>query len=141
MSITPDSQLTGDGVADLSALEITRKEPRNCVVNPLYEPLTEDTLPKLEQSQPRYRTAQRNLEIGSFIESTIQDSLDTFLDRTDRNFYPSSFEPPASTALPFGQNLQGYWPISRQIRPQIANVHRHRLRCYRHNILALIRNH
>jgi hypothetical protein len=61
----PDSQelqLAGEYTDDSKTAEENTKPVRGCVVNPLYEPLTEDTLLKLEQSHPRYRLAQRNLE-------------------------------------------------------------------------------
>jgi hypothetical protein len=70
---------------------------RSCVANPPREPLTEDTLLKLEQSQPHYRLAQRNLDHWFFyLESTFQDVFDTHIDRTDPDFYPSCFEQPGS---------------------------------------------
>ncbi len=66
MSEPSDSQLTTERAADASAegdttLLTRQTRQRNCVVNPPYEPLTEDTLLKLEQSQPQYCLAQRNL--------------------------------------------------------------------------------
>jgi hypothetical protein len=73
---------------------------RSCVTNPSREPLTEDSLFKLEQAQPQYRLAQRNLDHWFFyIESTIQDTFDTYLNRRDKRFYPSTSEPESVVSL------------------------------------------
>jgi hypothetical protein len=66
---------------------------RQCVTHPSRPHLTEQTLLQLEQSQPNYRLAQRNLDHWFFyIQSTIQDTFDTFREIPDRDFYPSAFE-------------------------------------------------
>ena len=61
-------------------------------------PLIEQSLLQLEQSLPNYRLAQRNLDHWFFyIQSTFQDTFDTFLGLSDPDFYPSAFEAPGST--------------------------------------------
>lgn len=76
--------------------DITRPV-RSCVSNPSRPQLTEESLLQLEQSLPGYRLAHRNLHHWFFyIESTIQDSFDTYRDYPDRDFYPSCFESPLS---------------------------------------------
>jgi len=65
--------------------------------------LTEQTLLQLEQSLPNYRLAQRNLNHWFFyIESTIQDTFDTYRGLPDLDFYPSAFDGPHST-VPLSQ--------------------------------------
>jgi hypothetical protein len=75
--------------------DITRPV-RSCVLNPTQQ-LTEESLLQLEQSLPGYRLAHRNLLHWFFyIESTIQDSFDTYRDLPDRDFYPTCFGSPHS---------------------------------------------
>jgi hypothetical protein len=75
--------------------DITRPV-RSCVLNPTQQ-LTEESLLQLEQSLPGYRLAHRNLLHWFFyIESTIQDSFDTYRDLPDRDFYPTCFGSPLS---------------------------------------------
>jgi hypothetical protein len=70
---------------------------RSCVSNPSRPQLTEESLLLLEQSLPGYRLAHRNLRRWFFyIESTFQDSFDTYREYPDRDFYPSCFESPLS---------------------------------------------
>jgi hypothetical protein len=65
--------------------------------------LTEQTLLQLEQSLPNYRLAQRNLSHWFFyIESTVQDTLDTYRGLPDPDFYPSAFDGPYSS-VPLSQ--------------------------------------
>jgi hypothetical protein len=60
--------------------------------------LTEQTLLQLEQSLPNYRLAQRNLSHWLFyIESTVQDTFDTYRSLPDPDFYPSAFDGPYSS--------------------------------------------
>jgi hypothetical protein len=56
LSDSQELRLAGEYTDDAETEE-NIKPVRSCVVNPLYEPLTEDTLLKLEQSHPRYRLA------------------------------------------------------------------------------------
>lgn len=66
--------------------------PAICVLYPSIAPLTEETLLQLEQSQPRYRLAQRNLNHWFYyLESTIQDTFDTFANISDKTYNPASF--------------------------------------------------
>jgi hypothetical protein len=76
--------------------DITRPV-RSCVSNPSRPQLTEESLLQLEQLLPGYRLAHRNLLHWFFyIESTIQDSFDTYRDLPDRDFYPTCFGSPHS---------------------------------------------
>jgi hypothetical protein len=76
--------------------DITRPV-RSCVTDPSQPQLTEESLLQLEQSLPGYRLAHRNLHHWFFyIESTIQDSFDTYRGLTDPDFYPSCFDGPYS---------------------------------------------
>jgi hypothetical protein len=62
--------------------------------------LTEQTLLQLEQSLPNYRLAQRNLNHWFFyIESTVQDTFDTFRGLPDPDFIPSISSPPSVVPL------------------------------------------
>lgn len=70
---------------------------RSCVSNPSRPQLTKESLLQLEQSLPGYRLAHRNLHHWFFyIESTFQDSFDTYRDFPDRDYYPSCFNSPVS---------------------------------------------
>jgi hypothetical protein len=76
--------------------DITRPV-RSCVTDPSQPQLTEESLLQLELSLPGYRLAHRNLHHWFFyIESTIQDSFDTYRGLTDPDFYPSCFDGPYS---------------------------------------------
>jgi hypothetical protein len=67
------------------------------VSNPSRPQLTEESLLQLEQSLPGYRLAHCNLHHWFFyIESTFQDSFDTYRDFPDRDYYPSCFDSPGS---------------------------------------------
>lgn len=77
-----------------------QRPARSCVVNPSREPLTEESLLKLEQAQPQCRLAQRNLDHWFFyIESTVQDTFDTYMNRRDKNFYPATAESESVVSL------------------------------------------
>ena len=80
-----------------------RKGRRSTTSSSSRPQLTEQTLLQLEQSLPNYRLAQRNLNHWFFyIESTIQDTFDTYRGLTDLDFYPSAFDGPHST-VPLSQ--------------------------------------
>jgi hypothetical protein len=60
---------------------------RHCVLQPSIVPLTEETLLQLEQSHPRYRLAQRNLNHWFYyLESTFQDTFNTFAGIPDETY-------------------------------------------------------
>jgi hypothetical protein len=89
-----ESSVGNAGAVDIreeSIVEIRNK--RHCVEYPQTAHLTEHTLLELEQSQPHYRLAQRNLSRWFYyLEDTFRDSFDTYLDRPDRDYFPSAFE-------------------------------------------------
>ncbi|KAH8591196.1 hypothetical protein B0O99DRAFT_690803 [Bisporella sp. PMI_857] len=64
---------------------------RHCVLQPSIVPLTEETLLQLEQSHPRYRLTQRNLNHWFYyLESTLQDTFNTFAGIPDKTYKPGS---------------------------------------------------
>jgi hypothetical protein len=84
------TEVVEDGIEDITPV-------RGCVLNPIQPQLTEESLLQLEQSLPGYRLAQRNLHHWFYyIESTFQDSFDTYRDYPDRDYYPSCFNSPVS---------------------------------------------
>jgi hypothetical protein len=81
-----------------SGEEGDKREGRRSTASSSSYPLTEQTLLQLEQSLPNYRLAQRNLNQWFFyIESTVQDTFDTYRNLPDLDFYPSAFDGPYST--------------------------------------------
>ncbi|KAH8603185.1 hypothetical protein B0O99DRAFT_680143 [Bisporella sp. PMI_857] len=94
----PESQETVE-----TSISSEPRHKRRCVEQSSSALLTEQTLLELEKSQPYYRLAQRNLDHWFYyIESTVKDSFDTYLDRPDREFYPSCFEE-CSSEVPLSQ--------------------------------------
>lgn len=97
---TPKREETG-GEGGESAPE-DKRQGRSSTV-PSRPQLTEQTLLQLEQSLPNYRLAQRNLSHWlSYIESTVQDTFDTYRGLPDPDFYPSAFDGPYSS-VPLSQ--------------------------------------
>jgi hypothetical protein len=65
-----------------------KRPVRSCRENPSHT-LTEESLLLLEKQQPHYRLSQRNLERWFYyLESTYQDTFDTFLGLPDDDYRP-----------------------------------------------------